>query len=116
MPIPIKARLAKMVRWINSQIGQNLSKPLPTNFKPLLVSETTRKPLKPTQTPSTTQREKPENPSGAPMNIPKAVHHLIGYKFKSPIAGEQVASQPLDKFSTDFKISFEIEVELEGRF
>lgn len=105
----ILTRLGKMMSWINEKIGENLdtnsehSKPVSTQ-KPIV------KPSKPE--PTSSHNPTPQNIS---PNVPQAIHNLIGYKFRNPVEGELLSSQSLDKFSTNFKISFEIEVELEAR-
>ena len=112
----ILTRLGKMMSWINEKIGENLdtnsehSKPVSTQ-KPIIQKPTEIvKPSKPE--PTSSHNPTPQNIS---PNVPQAIHNLIGYKFRNPVEGELLSSQSLDKFSTNFKISFEIEVELEAR-
>ena len=112
----ILTRLGKMMSWINEKIGENLdtnsehSKPVSTQ-KPIVPKPTKIvKPSKPE--PTSSHNPTPQNIS---PNVPQAIHNLIGYKFRNPVEGELLSSQSLDKFSTNFKITFEIEVELEAR-
>ena len=112
----ILTRLGKMMSWINEKIGEKLDsnsghlKPVSTQ-KPIVRKPTEIvKPSKPE--PTSSHNPTPQNIS---PNVPQAIHNLIGYKFRNPVEGELLSSQSLDKFSTNFKITFEIEVELEAR-
>ena len=112
----ILTRLGKMMSWIKEKIGEKLYsssghlKPVSTQ-KPIVGKSTEIvKPSKPE--PTSSRYPTPQNIS---PNVPQAIHNLIGYKFRNPVEGELLSSQSLDKFSTNFKITFEIEVELEAR-
>lgn len=112
----ILTRLGKMMSWVNEKIGEKLdfnsedSKPVSTQ-KPIVRQPTEK--VKPSK-PEPTSSNNPTAQNIAP-NVPQAIHNLIGYKFRNPVEGELLSSQSLDKFSTNFKITFEIEVELEAR-